>query len=250
MTAGRKRTHVLADAEVLAAAAAGWLADLATASTGRFAVCLSGGSTPRRLYELLAAEPLVSRFPWERTHWFWGDERCVPHGHPDSNSGVARRVLFDRAPVPAGQIHPIPTMLSDPSLAAARYAAELMSFYGSSALDPARPLFDATLLGVGEDGHTASLFPAGPALDERCAWTAVDLHSRPEPRITLTYPVLESSREVAFLVAGASKRAVVAAIRRGADLPAARLAPRGTLHWFLDRQADGDRRTQDTRNNE
>jgi 6-phosphogluconolactonase len=239
MTSVATATHVLPDTEALAIAAADWLAGLAAASTGRFAVCLSGGSTPLRLYELLAAEPHRSRLPWRRTHWFWGDERFVPPDHPDSNSGVARKLLLERVPVPPGSIHAIPTTLPDPADAAARYAEELKAFYGSAALDPARPLFDATLLGLGEDGHTASLFPRSPALDERHAWTAIDLRSRPEPRITLTFPVLESSRQVAFLAAGASKRAAIAAIRRGAHLPAGRLRPRGALHWVLDRQADG-----------
>lgn len=231
--------HVHATPEDLAVAAASWLCALASASSGRFAVSLSGGSTPKRLYELLASEPLRGRLPWERVHWFWGDERYVPADSPDSNYRMTRLAMLERASVPAANVHPVRTDLPTPEATAAAYAEELQRYYGARELDPQRPLFDVTLLGMGEDGHTASLFPGTQVLGERKAWAAAVIGAKPEPRITLTYPVLESSRDVAFLIAGAGKRDVLAAIRKGADLPAGRLKPQGRLHWFLDRAADG-----------
>lgn len=228
---------VLPDPEAVASAAADWLLERVRAAGDRpSAVCLAGGSTPQRLYELLPAPPYRDAFPWERVHWFWGDERFVPREDERSNYRMVRQALLDRAPVPEANVHPIPTSFT-PREAAAAYERELRRFYGADTLDPARPLFDATLLGLGEDGHTASLFPGTAALEERARWVVAVEGVKPEPRITLTYPPLESSREAAFLVTGAGKRDIVRRVRAGADLPAARLHPVGRLRWFLDREA-------------
>jgi 6-phosphogluconolactonase len=184
----------------------------------------------------LLASAERDRIPWDRVHWFFGDERFVPHDHPDSNYRMAREAMLDAAPVPAANVHPIPTA-GQPAQAAQRYENELQDFYGAATLDPQRPLFDMVLLGLGEDGHTASLFPGTPALRERDRWV-VDVRSpKAEPRITLTYPALESTRASAFLVAGANKRAVLARVWRGEDLPAARLQGRVAPDWFIDRAA-------------
>ena len=230
--------RVFENAEALAHAAAEWLCGNAVASRGRFAVCCSGGSTPRRLYELLAGPDIVTRFPWDRVHWFWGDERFVPHDHPDSNYRMVQAALLSRAPVPEANIHPIPTGHLSPEQAAGAYEKDLKAFYGAEALDPARPLFDVMLLGIGDDGHTASLFPGHPALKEGWHWVVAVLGAKSEARITLTYPALDSSRDVIFLAAGEEKRSVVRRARAGDPaLPAARIDPIGQLHWFTDRAA-------------
>jgi 6-phosphogluconolactonase len=233
----RTRTEVAQDAEDLAHRAAHWIADILSRSVGRCAVNLSGGSTPRRLYELLAQPPLREAMPWDRIHWFWGDERFVPPDHPDSNYRMAREALLSRAPVPAANIHPVPTG-GDPTAAARDYERTLKAFYGAETIDTTRPLFDIELLGLGPDGHTASLFPATGVLDERQRWVAEVVGARTEDRITLTYPALESSRHTAFLVAGADKREILARVWAGdRELPAARLKPIGELVWFVDREA-------------
>lgn len=231
------RTEVANDAEDLAHRAAGWIADIASRNPGRIAISLSGGSTPRRLYQLLAESPFREAMPWDRVHWFWGDERFVPHDHPDSNYRMAREALLSRAPIPAANIHPIETV-GDPAAAARAYDQALKSYYGTDALDPSRPLFDIQLLGLGPDGHTASLFPGTTVLGERSRWVAEVVGAKPETRITLTYPPLESSRHTAFLVAGADKREVLARVLAGdRELPSARLNPVGELVWFVDEQA-------------
>jgi 6-phosphogluconolactonase len=229
--------EVAKDPEALAHRAAGWITDLAAASRDRFAVCLSGGSTPRRLYQLLAESPYRDALPWDRIHWFWGDERFVPWDHPDSNYGMVRAALFGRAPVPPGNIHGVPTD-GTPADAAAAYERVLKSYYGSESLDPARPLFDVEILGLGPDGHTASLIPRTSVLEERHRWVAEVIGGRPEPRITLTYPALESSRQTAFLVAGAEKREILSRALAGDQaFPAARIRPVGELIWFADEAA-------------
>jgi 6-phosphogluconolactonase len=234
----RGELRVFESTEALAQACAGWLCERALAAPGRFAIALAGGSTPGPVYAQLARAPLAQHFPWTRVHWFWGDERLVPHDHPDSNQRLVRETLLDHVPVPAQNVHPIPTAGLGPEQAAHAYEAELRRFHGSGELSAAEPLFDVALLGVGEDGHTASLLPGQPVLDERTRWVAAVPHGRPEPRITLTYPALEASRCLAFLATGAGKREVIARVRQ-ADraLPAGRLAPHGTVLWFLDRAA-------------
>jgi 6-phosphogluconolactonase len=224
--------------ETLAQSVAEWLCDLAQASDRDFAVCLSGGATPRALYERLATPAIASRFPWSRVHWFWGDERFVPHDHPDSNYRMARDAFLSRVPAPADNIHPIETEGLSPEQSAAAYEATLKRFYGADVLAPARPLFDVTLLGIGDDGHTASLIPGQPALLERRRWAVAVIGARSEARITLTYPALDSSRDVAFLATGPGKRGVVRRAQAGdRTLPAALVHPIGHLHWFTDRAA-------------
>jgi 6-phosphogluconolactonase len=224
--------------EALARNVAEWLCGLAQATDGVFAVSLSGGSTPRRLYECLAAREIAQRLPWNRMHWFWGDERFVPHDHPDSNYGMARDAFLSRVPVPDDNVHAVPTEGLSPEQAAAAYETTLKRFYGAGTLAPARPLFDVTLLGIGANGHTASLFPGQPALQETRRWVVAVIGIGSEARITLTYPVLDSSRQVAFVVTGEEKRGVVARAQAGdRTLPAAMVRPVGRLHWFTDRAA-------------
>lgn len=234
------RLEMLADPEALSHRVADWLLDVATTKDGAFAIALSGGSTPRRLYQLLAASPYCDKFPWSRTHWFWGDERFVSHDDTLSNYRMVREALLSRAPIPTMNIHPIPTEGTTPDEAASAYERELNFFYGAAHLDPARPLFDVTLLGLGPDGHTASLFPNTAVLVERDRWVAAVVGVKAEARITLTYPALESSRHAAFLVSGEAKRATLERLRRGDDsLPAARVHPTGTLWIFGDAAAVG-----------
>jgi 6-phosphogluconolactonase len=233
--------EILDDLAAVARRGAEWLLATIAANPGRIAVALSGGSTPKLLYQLLAAPPLRDAAPWLRIHWFWGDERFVPPDDPKSNFRMVREAMLAAAPVPAANLHPIPTVGMTPEAAAAAYERELQSFYGAPTLDPARPLFDAMLLGLGPDGHTASLFPGVAVLDERARWAAAVVGAQPEPRITLTFPVIESSRAVAFLVSGAEKREVLTRVLQGDPaLPAARVRPVGTLTFIVDRAAAPD----------
>ena len=199
---------VLKDPAAVARHVADWMLERALAKQGAFAIGLSGGSTPKTLYELLGTDEYRSRFPWDRIHLFFGDERFVPHDHPDSNYGMVRQAMLTRIPIPDAQIHPWQTD-GDPEHAALHYADTLKRYYGGDTLDPARPLFDVQLLGLGEDGHTASLFPGIPTLQERTAWTAAVIGAKPEPRLTLTYPALDSAHAVAFLAVGAGVFAVL-----------------------------------------
>ena len=231
------RIITLADPEALARHVAGWLTGLALATPGRFAIALSGGSTPKRLFEILAEPVHADRFPWERTHVFWGDERFVPPDSPDSNTRMARLALLDHVPIPAGQIHPMP-VTGDPAIAAKAYQATLQAYYGREALDMARPLFDVVLLGLGENGHTASLFPGTDALEETLAWVVPVTQGVPQTRLTLTYPAISCSRYVAFLVAGKSKAGVLARVLAGDRAEtAARITSVGEIVWFVDEAA-------------
>jgi 6-phosphogluconolactonase len=224
--------------EILACHAADWIVGLARGSGPRFSVCLAGGATPRRLYELLAAVPRREQFPWNDAHWFWGDERFVPPAHPRSNFRMAREALFARVPVPPANIHAIPTQDVSLEAAAARYEAELRHFYDVRPASEDHYLFDLVLLGLGEDGHVASLFPGTAATDERVRWVAPAVAAGGEPRVTLTWPALANSRHVAFLVTGDRKRAALARAWAGdRALPAARLDPAGDVHWFVDQAA-------------
>lgn len=229
--------EVLADADALARRAADLMLAAARAKNGAFSVALSGGSTPKRLYQLLATMP----FPWARTHWFWGDERFVPPDDSASNYRMTREALLSHVPAPADQIHAVPTVGLTPDAAAAQYEATLRAFNGAGQLTADRPLFDIVLLGLGTDGHTASLFPGKPMLDEARRWVGATDDPQGAPRITLTYPALESSRETFFLVAGADKKDRLQEVLAGdKTLPAARLQPRGTLRFLVDRAASGD----------
>jgi 6-phosphogluconolactonase len=234
------RIQILEDPPALARDVAEWMTQAALAAQGPFRVSLSGGSTPKALYALLASDEFKARFPWPRVLWYWGDERFVPYDHPDSNYRMTREAMLSKAPVPPENVFPIPTD-GDPDDAARRYERTLQEAYGAEALDPQRPLFDITLLGLGPDGHTASLLPGEPVLSERKRWVAAVSHGRPEVRITLTYPPIDSSRRVAFLVAGKEKAAIFSAIRQGnSELPAARVHPVGELVWFVDQAAAGE----------
>ncbi|MCI0429340.1 MAG: 6-phosphogluconolactonase [Rhodospirillales bacterium] len=234
------RIETLPDPAAVARHVAEWMTATALEANGALRVSLSGGSTPRALYALLASDVFRSRFPWSRVSWYWGDERFVPHDHPESNYRMTREAMLARAPVPPENIHPVPVD-GTPEKAAARYERTLQGAYGAAVLDPARPLFDITLLGLGTDGHTASLLPGDAVLKERERWVAVVFHGRPEVRITMTYPAIESSRNVAFLVTGKDKAAAFAAIRAGgSELPAARVKPASDLIWFVDRAAAGE----------
>ena len=238
------RIEILADPPALAHRVAEWMTAAALAAKGPFRVSLSGGSTPKTLYELLASDEFRVRFPWQRVFWYWGDERFVPHDDPESNFRMAREAMLSKAPVPPENIHPVP-IDGSPEQAALRYERTLQEAYGGPVLDPSKPLFDITLLGMGPDGHTASLLPGDPVLQERKRWVAAVSHGRPEVRITMTYPVIESSRWVAFLVVGQEKAAIIAAIRAGgSQVPAARVRPVGELIWFLDRAAAGNIRDE------
>src|SRR5258707_7799005 len=165
--AANENRHVITvtDPAALAATAAEHLLARTAENSGRVAICLTGGSSPKQTYELLATDAYRSQIPWDRVHWFIGDERFVPVDDPRNNMAMARQAFLDRC-APAANVHPIPTGTSSPDEAASGYEAELKSFYGANALDPVRPLFDLVLLGVGPDGHVASLFPDYPAGEE------------------------------------------------------------------------------------
>jgi 6-phosphogluconolactonase len=232
--------EVLPDPQALAHHVAIWMTKAALASEAAFRVSLSGGSTPKALYQLLASDEFRGRFPWPRVSWYWGDERFVPYDDPESNYRMTREAMLAHAPVPPENIHPV-SADGTPDDAARRYEQTLQKAYGATTFDPQRPLFDITLLGLGPDGHTASLIPGEPVLNERKHWVAAVSHGRPEVRITMTYPAIESSRRVAFLVAGAEKAAIFSAIRTGdSQVPAARVRPVGELFWFVDRAAAGE----------
>ena len=232
---------VVADPTALAEAAAERVLARIAANRARVAICLTGGSSPKQLYELLARDPYRGRIPWERVHWFIGDERFVPANDPLNNMAMARGIFLDRF-APAANIHPIPTDANDASESARRYERELQSFYGAPDLDPTRPLFDLVLMGVGPDGHTASLFPDDPALQETRRWVigVPKAHVEPfVPRVTLTLPALASCREMLFEVAGTEKRAILARLQADKNLPANRARSAGETVWLVDRAALG-----------
>jgi 6-phosphogluconolactonase len=235
----QRQVIVAADPPALAKAAADRLLARIAANPGRIAICLTGGSSPKELYELLGTEAYRSRIPWERTHWFIGDERFVPAADPLNNMGSARGIFLDRL-APASHIHPIPTDAENPDESAERYRRELKSFYGADRLDPERPLFDLVLMGVGPDGHTASIFPDYPALAETERWVVGvrEAHVAPfVPRVTLTLPALASCREMLFEVAGSDKRAILTRVLDGENLPAARARSIGETIWLVDAAA-------------
>jgi 6-phosphogluconolactonase len=164
----------------------------------------------------------------------------VPKDDKDSNFRMVNEAMLSRVEVPDGHVHAFDTDAPTPEEAAADYERRLKRFYGADTIDPVRPLFDVTLLGLGPDGHTASLIPGQPVLDEREKWAAAVTEGRPEARLTLTYPVIASSRAIAFLVTGSDKAAMLAHVRSGAeDVPAGRLRSRAEAHWFVDRAAVG-----------
>lgn len=232
---------ISADAEALADRAADWfVAELAT-RPGPLAVALSGGSTPKRLYERLARDPWRSALPFDRIHWFWGDERIVAPDDARRNTLMVETTLLQHVPVPAENIHVIAASPATPEQAASAYEEDLKRFYGADRLDPDRPLFDIMLLGVGSDGHTASLFPGMPSLAVRDKWVVASPPGLDPfvPRATLTFPAIASSRAVAFLAAGADKKPILDRVFAGDDLPSAHVTAAGPIHWFLDQAAAG-----------
>ncbi len=233
------RVVTVSDPAALAKAAAERIVARIAANSGRVAICLAGGSSPKQLYQLLSTEAYRSRIPWDRVHWFVGDERFVAAADPLSNMAMARGVFLDRC-APAANIHPIPTDSADPKEAARRYERELKSFYCANELDLARPLFDVVLLGVGPDGHTASLFPGYPAVEETGHWVieVPKAHVEPfVPRVTLTLPALGSCREMLIEASGAGKRPILTRVFAGEDLPANRVHSTGETIWLVDAAA-------------
>jgi 6-phosphogluconolactonase len=234
-----RKVLTVSDANALAKAAADRIMARIAANSDRVAICLTGGSSPKQLYQLLATEAYRSRIPWDRVHWFIGDERFVPADDPLSNMGMARRIFLDRC-APVANIHPIPTDTGNPEQAARRYESELNSFYGAAKPESARPLFDVVLMGVGPDGHTASLFPDYPALEETERWVVgvPKAHVEPfVPRVTLTLPALGSCREMLFEVSGSEKRAILARVLDDENLPASRACSIGETIWLVDEAA-------------
>jgi 6-phosphogluconolactonase len=199
-----------------------------------YRLALSGGSTPREAYRLLAQR---NDLPWDCVELFFGDERFVPPEHKDSNYRMVRETLLAAGAAPRG-LFAVP-IDGTPQHAADAYEEILRQQYGASTLELGVPLFDLVLLGLGEDGHTASLLPDQPVLNERGRWVAAVPQGREEPRITLTYPPLESSRRIVFLVTGAAKRDALAQAR-GGSLPAGALRPEGSVLWLVDEAAAGE----------
>lgn len=228
---------VLPDADAVAAAAAEWLIPHLTGEPGDRAICLTGGDSPLPLYRLLARPEYRSRVDWDHLQVFWTDERMVPHDHPDSNYGAARDALLRHVPVRADHVHPMPVQWP-PDHGARDYARRLQAYYGSPTLDADTLVFDAMILGVGDDGHVGSLFPDSPALADTVDWVVASTGYRPQDRISLALPVLASSRATAFVVTGTQKRAIMRRIATGdPTLPAVQLQPAGEYRWFLDEAA-------------
>ena len=232
--------EVYADASALARAAAEHFVALsaeAISQRERFAVALSGGSTPRAAYALLAASEFVSRVEWARVHVFWGDERCVPPEHPDSNFRMAREALLDRVPIPAGNIYRMRGE-AEPALAADEYQIALRTFFANG-----QPRFDLILLGMGDDGHTASLFPGTAAIHEQVRWAAAQYVEKLRAwRVTLTPVVINAAANVAFVVSGAGKAERLKQVLTGPYqpdvLPSQIVRPtHGRLSWLVDSDA-------------
>jgi 6-phosphogluconolactonase len=218
------RLAVYPDADAAVRAAADLFTALAPGT-----VALAGGSTPRALYELLASADYRDRSDWHDLEVFFGDERAVPPDHPDSNFGMANRALLSHVPLAEGAVHRMEGEADPLEAAAERYAMGLPDH------------LDLVLLGMGPDGHTASLFPGQDSLDERNRRVMATTGADGSPRITLTYPAIEAARHVVFLVTGEAKREALDAIRRGEDLPAGRVRPTdGDAIWIVDRAAAGD----------
>lgn len=236
----QKNVEVLADKDALIARSlelvVAKLQD-AISQRGICTIALAGGSTPKPLYEHLAQQNL----PWDKIHVFWGDERYVPSDHPDSNEGMARKAWLDHVPIPAENIHSMSTGASDPVADARQHEAELEAFFKTTGNQV--PSLDVILLGMGDDGHTASLFPHTEALQVRDRLVTVG-NKDGQPRITFTVPLINHARTVIFLVAGASKRPalaqVFAAIGDDAQYPSRLIQPDGELWWLLDQAAGAE----------
>ncbi|HLT46058.1 MAG TPA: 6-phosphogluconolactonase [Rubricoccaceae bacterium] len=231
--------HVFPTPDALAEAAAARIESAlrdALAARGRASLVLTGGSAPGPVYRRLAARP--DALDWARVHVFWGDERCVPPGDDESNYRLAREAMLDALPIPDAQVHRMACEAS-PDEAAEAYADALRAFF-----DGHEALFDVTLLGLGEDGHVASLFPGDDAVDEPNGWvmaTEAPPSSPVAQRLTLTLPALNAARLVLFLVTGEKKQAALRRVLDAADAgdppPAARVRPVGNLAWYVDEAA-------------
>ena len=238
------RFTVLADPDAVAAAAADRVVDLARRAIeerGTFRIALSGGSTPKRVYPLLVGRERRERVDWSRVEFFWGDERTVPPDHPESNFGVAYQMLLAQLPgVRPGQIHRMNAEAPDLDAAAAAYEAELRLAFG--ARGDTAPAFDLIWLGMGPDGHTASLFPGSEGLTVTDRWVVANWCPGPGAwRVTLTYPVLDAAREVIVVVTGPDKADAVRRVRAGdTSMPAARVEA-ASVEWIVDRAAAGER---------
>ena len=203
-------------------------------------VALAGGSTPGRLYELMSQQPLRAHTDWTKWHVFWGDDRMVPPSDPNSNVLLAQQNLLARVPIPSARVHRVPTELGDPDLAAAQYEQEIRAVFDPKPGEV--PRFDLILQGLGSDGHTASLFPGFPTLDEQerlVVGSPPGTLPPPVPRVTFTLPLINAARTVVFLVAGGDKAPIVAQVLAGdTSLPATRVRPvDGELWWFVDAAA-------------
>jgi 6-phosphogluconolactonase len=234
--ADRPELIVVADAKALARAAAERVMARILANPGRIAICLTGGSSPKQLYQLLGSDTFRGEIPWQRVHWFVGDERFVPGSDPLNNMATARTIFLDRNAPPAN-IHPIPTATENPDASARAYESELQAFYGAAKLDPSQPLFDLVLMGAGPDGHTASLFPGYPAIEETGHWVVGVPKANVAPfvpRVSLTLPALASCREMLFEIAGADKRPILTRLLNGENLPAVRARSNGETVWLVD----------------
>jgi 6-phosphogluconolactonase len=227
------RMEIVKDADALAARAAALIAERLKTARAPYRVVLSGGSTPRATYARLAEMDI----DWACAELFFGDERFVPPDHKDSNYRMVHDTLLATGKVQPRKLLAIPTD-GTPQSAADRYDETLRQQYGAGTLEPGVPLFHLTLLGLGDDGHTASLLPGQPVLRERNRWAAVVPEGRGEPRITLTYPALEASELILFLVSGAAKRDALAQAR-GGELPAGGIKPQGEVLWLVDGAAAG-----------
>ena len=232
------QVHVYADKAALVSAAADQVIELirdAIASRNRCSIALSGGSTPKPLYQALAKADL----PWDSLYIYWGDERYVPATHSDSNAKMAREAWLDHVPIPAANIFTVPTDTESPEVTADRYQQSLMDSFGAASAEDI-PQFDVILLGMGDDGHTASLFPHTLALNEFYRWVTVG-NKDGQPRITFSAPLINRARHVIFVVAGANKQSalsqVFAPAADSATYPARLTAPTGELRWLLDSDA-------------
>jgi 6-phosphogluconolactonase len=234
----KKVVEVLANREELIARSLSIVLSKITAAIeerGQCTIALAGGSTPDPLYRAIATQDL----PWDKIHVFWGDERYVRADHPDSNQKMARLAWLDRVNIPASNIHPMPTGAADPATDARTHQTELQQFFKVS--DGEFPAFDIILLGIGDDAHTASLFPHTAALQVRDALVTVG-NKDGQPRITFTVPLINKARCVVFIVAGASKKPALAQIFAPAademTYPSRLIQPEGELWWLLDGAAD------------
>jgi 6-phosphogluconolactonase len=240
MAANQQRQVIsVADPAAMATAAAERVIARISENPGLVAICLTGGSSPKKLYQLLATDNYRGQIPWPRVHWFIGDERFVPESDPLNNMAIARATFLNHS-APSGHIHPIPTIAENPDASAEAYARELQTFYGAESLDPARPLFDLVLMGAGPDGHTASLFPGYPAIEETQRWVVGVPKANVAPfvpRVSLTLPALASCREMLFEIAGHDKQPILTRLLNGETLPAVRARSNGETVWLVDQAA-------------